>query len=225
MCRQAARAVSSDNAATMDGYPLLEARALTVRRGERLALDAVHAAFGAGELVGLIGAAGAGKTTLVGALSGHVAPSGGEVFALGARLTGAPAALFARHGVARLDSTRGAAAAHEALAQLERLLLARGGGGDGTSACDTAPRVLLLDGLAAGLDAAGIVRLDRVVRRLRDELEVTVIRAEIAGAMPMRELDRAIVLHEGRKIADGTPGEVARNAQVGRLWPVDELMR
>ena len=54
----------------MNGHPLLEARALTVRFGGLTAVDAVSAAFAPGELVGIIGPNGAGKTTFFNALSG-----------------------------------------------------------------------------------------------------------------------------------------------------------
>ena len=54
----------------MNGHPLVEARALTVRFGGLTAVDSVSAAFAPGELVGIIGPNGAGKTTFFNALSG-----------------------------------------------------------------------------------------------------------------------------------------------------------
>ena len=47
----------------MNGHPLLEARAVSVRFGGLVAVDQVSAAFAPGELVGIIGPNGAGKTT------------------------------------------------------------------------------------------------------------------------------------------------------------------
>ena len=67
----------------MNGHPLLEAREVTVRFGGLMAVDAVSAALRAGELVGIIGPNGAGKTTFFNALSGVIAPTSGELFALG----------------------------------------------------------------------------------------------------------------------------------------------
>ena len=65
----------------MSGDALLEARDVTVRFGGLTAVDGVSAAFAAGELVGIIGPNGAGKTTFFNALSGVIAPTGGDLFA------------------------------------------------------------------------------------------------------------------------------------------------
>ncbi len=57
----------------------IEARALTVRFGERIALDGVDLELEPGRMVGLIGPNGAGKTTLTRALARLVEPSAGEI--------------------------------------------------------------------------------------------------------------------------------------------------
>ena len=51
---------------------LLDAREFTVRFGGLVAVDAVSASFGAGELVGIIGPNGAGKTTFFNAITGVI---------------------------------------------------------------------------------------------------------------------------------------------------------
>lgn len=193
----------------MDHHPALEARELTVRYGERVALDAVSAAFGAAELVGLIGAGGAGKSTLLAALSGAIVSTSGEVFVRGVRLTGAAAPRFEHSGVASLTLSGGGTAAKAQLTRLEQALRS----GSGAAATATPPRVLLLDEVVAGLDAGAAERLDHLVQRLRDELGVTVIRATPLGRPLMPGTDRAIVLHDGRKVADGMPREVAREVE------------
>ena len=73
----------------MNGHALLEAREVTVRFGGLVAVDAVSAAFAAGELVGIIGPNGAGKTTFFNALSGVQQVSGGDLYAQGRCMTGA----------------------------------------------------------------------------------------------------------------------------------------
>jgi manganese/iron transport system ATP-binding protein len=65
----------------------LRIESLTVRLGERVAVDQVDLTVAGGELVGLIGPNGAGKTTLLRAILGLTPAAGGRVL-----VEGAPAA-------------------------------------------------------------------------------------------------------------------------------------
>jgi branched-chain amino acid transport system ATP-binding protein len=76
------------------------------------------------------------------------------------------------------------------------------------------PRVLLLDEVAAGLTEAEVELAAALIRRVRDELGLAVVWIEHAVRVLMQCVERVAVLHQGRKIADGLPQEVARDAAV-----------
>jgi len=71
---------------------VLEARALTKRFGDTLALDRLDLAVGAGEVVCLLGANGAGKTTTLNLFLGFLTPSSGEALVQGRPVQGDPVA-------------------------------------------------------------------------------------------------------------------------------------
>jgi branched-chain amino acid transport system ATP-binding protein len=76
------------------------------------------------------------------------------------------------------------------------------------------PQLLLLDEPAGGLNHEEVDALATFIRRLRDELELTVLLVEHHMNLVMSISDHVHVLDFGRKIAEGTPAEVARNQAV-----------
>jgi branched-chain amino acid transport system ATP-binding protein len=92
------------------------------------------------------------------------------------------------------------------LAGRKRLELAR--------ALATAPRVLLLDEVVAGVNPTEAQALAALIRRVRDERGVSVVMIEHVMPAVMGLSDRVVVLDHGRKLAEGTPAEVVRDARV-----------
>jgi branched-chain amino acid transport system ATP-binding protein len=81
--------------------PLIEATDLTRRFGGIVAVRRLDLAVHPGELVGLIGPNGSGKTTTINMLTGHLRPAGGRIFVSGRRADGLKASAFAAMRVGR----------------------------------------------------------------------------------------------------------------------------
>jgi branched-chain amino acid transport system ATP-binding protein len=112
-------------------------------------------------------------------------------------------ALLARLG---LGDVAGVEAGSLPLGAQKRLEIAR--------ALASEPRLLLLDEPAGGLNPTETQTLMAVIRRLRDERGLTIVVVEHDMDLVMGISDRVAVLDHGRKIAEGRPGEIARDAAV-----------
>jgi len=76
------------------------------------------------------------------------------------------------------------------------------------------PKLLLLDEPTAGMNEAETLEAVKYVRRLRDELNLTILLIEHKLAVTMGISDRISVLDYGKKIAEGLPEEVRRDEKV-----------
>lgn len=78
----------------------------------------------------------------------------------------------------------------------------------------TTPKLLLLDEPAAGLNPSESVELMNLVRKIRDEFDITVFLIEHDMKFVMGLCERIIVLDYGREIAMGNPREIRSNPKV-----------
>jgi branched-chain amino acid transport system ATP-binding protein len=92
--------------ADADGTAILELRNVSAAYGPFRALFGVSLSVGPGEAVALLGANGAGKTTVARVATGLVAPTSGSVMVGGQDYTRAGAFKFARAGVAHAPEGR-----------------------------------------------------------------------------------------------------------------------
>ena len=87
--------------------PRLALHGVEVRYGEALAVADVSLELAPGETLAVLGANGAGKSSLAGAIAGAIAPSRGRIVFDGVDVTGWPAHRVARLGVAYVPEGRG----------------------------------------------------------------------------------------------------------------------
>ena len=83
------------------GAPVLECREIHMEFDGVHAVDGVSLSITPGEIVGLVGPNGSGKSTLINVLTAMYRPTGGRVVFDGSDITGQPAHLVSRLGIAR----------------------------------------------------------------------------------------------------------------------------
>ncbi len=72
------------------------------------------------------------------------------------------------------------------------------------------PRLLLLDEVFTGLNPSEVKGAVELVRRIREEMGISILMIEHVIKVTMETCDRIVVLSYGEKIAEGKPAEVVR---------------
>jgi branched-chain amino acid transport system ATP-binding protein len=226
----------------MSGERRLQARRLCCGYGASVVVRDLDLHVDAGEVVALLGANGACKTTTLLTLAGVLPAISGEVLFEGERIERWPAPRIARRGMASIPDDRGL---FPKLTVRENLQLAsrrRRQASDGLDlfpelgkrlgtpagllsggqqqmlaiarALLSEPRLLLIDELSFGLAPLAVQRLLPIVRSVADETGAGVLLVEQHVHLGLAIAERAYVLRHGTLTLAGTAEQLRDDADV-----------
>jgi branched-chain amino acid transport system ATP-binding protein len=224
--------------------PLLKVRDVSRRFGGVFALRGVSLDVPPAKVVGLLGANGSGKTTMLNVISGAHSPTSGEIEYRGKRIEGKAPDAVASLGIARTFQqamtfpgitvrenlrvvTRDRARIEdvsERFGLTKYLDMLAGSLSHGTQrllgvalALLTSPALLLLDEPAAGLARADADMLAQLLAALRDDgLAMVVVDHDMAFILPLS--DRVVVLNAGELLFTGTPQAMREDKMVQQAY-------
>lgn len=78
----------------------------------------------------------------------------------------------------------------------------------------TEPKILFLDEPAAGMNPQETAELTQLIRKIKEEFNITIMLIEHDMSLVMEVTERIYVLEYGRLIAHGTPDEIKSNQRV-----------
>jgi len=216
---------------------VIELKHLCKQFGQRLAVDDLMLSVAKGEVFGLLGHNGAGKSTAIGMMLGQVWPTSGE-----AKICGYEVYRHRRQALGRVGAIFESPAFYEYLsgwrnleiltgysaapshARMREVIAWVGLSGREYSKVGTyshgmrarlalgqallpGPELLILDEPSDGLDPEGIHEMRQTILRLRQELGLTILLSSHLLNEVEQLCTRIAVLNNGRKVFEGTIAE------------------
>jgi len=232
---------------------ILKSNNLVKKYAGRAVVDDVSFAVAEGEIVGLLGRNGAGKTTSFRMTMGMIEPDGGQVIFNGQDVTKLPMYQRAQRGMGylaqepsifqRMTVEQNLKAILETrplgrkerkqrmeqlLAQFDLVHIRKQqarvcSGGERRKleiarSLITDPSLILLDEPFYGVDPISVEHLQGEIRRLREELEISMLITDHNVHHILAVCDRVYVIAEGKVFAEGTPKEIINDENVKREY-------
>jgi branched-chain amino acid transport system ATP-binding protein len=179
---------------------LLTVENIDVFYGEVQALRSVSFAVDKGEIVSLIGANGAGKSTTLRAISGVVRPASGRILHAGARIDGLPPHRIARLGLAHVPEGRGVFANMSVLENLEMGAYTRTSGKETREGLERVftlfPRLAERTGQLAGTLSGGEQQMLAIGRAMMQRPDILLLDEPSMGLSPLLVREIFLLLAE-----------------------------
>src|SRR5256712_2908910 len=230
---------------------MIELNQLSKKFGQRLAVDELTVAIPAGEIYGLLGHNGAGKSTAIGMMLGQVWPTRGEV-----RICGFDVASHRRQALQKVGAIFETPAFYDYLSgqrnleilssytaptsprRIQEVIEWVGLTGRERSKVRTyshgmrarlalaqallpQPELLILDEPSDGLDPEGIHEMRHTILRLHRELGLTILLSSHFLSEVEQLCSRIAVLNRGCKVFEGSLTDTKRREQWVRLKTAD----
>jgi len=226
---------------------MIDLRTVSKDFGKQRAVDALSLVVPRGEIFGLLGHNGAGKSTAIGMMLGQVWPTAGDVFVCGHEVTRDRARALARVGaifeapvfydylsgwrnLEVLSHYSGPTSAQRVAEVLDWVGLTGrehskvrtySHGMRARLAIAQAllpdPELLILDEPSDGLDPEGIHEMRETILRLRRELNLTILLSSHQLNEVEQLCTRIAVMNRGRKVFEGTVADATRRPNRVRL--------
>jgi len=227
---------------------LLEVRSLEVHYGGIRAVTGIDLAIEEGELVCLIGANGAGKTSTLKALCGLVTSRTGVVRYAGEDVSRAPVHVLPRKGLVMVPEGRGIFPQLTVEENLAMGAYAYGGGDPSVQyerfprlaerrkqvagtlsggeqqmlavgrALMLRPRLMLLDEPSFGLAPLVVAELFEILRRVNREMGVAMLIVEQNATLALELAEHAYVLETGRIVMEGPAEVIGADESIRRAY-------
>ena len=238
--------------------PYLQLTNLTKTFGGLYAVDELDVALNQGEILGLIGPNGSGKTTVFNLITGLLKPDEGQILFEDASVLNLKPHNICELGITRTfqlvkpfagmsvlenvmvgsfhltkDPTVAKKEAGEVVDYLKLTHLRNKKAGSLTisdrkhleiaRALATKPKLLLLDEPMGGMNPAEIDGMMVQIQKICDG-GITIFIIEHVMKALMAISDRVVVLHHGRKIAEGAPQEISKQQEVITAYLGEEYL-
>ena len=201
--------------------PILKVSDINVYYGAIHAIKGVSFQVNPGEIVTLIGANGAGKSTTLQTVSGLLHSRTGSIEFLGENLMGVPAHKVVAKGLAQVPEGRRVFLQMTVEENLEMGAYTRSGGEQQMLAMGRAlmsrPKLLMLDEPSMGLAPILVEQIFKIIQTLH-EAGTTILLVEQNAQAALSIADRGYVLETGKIVTSGTGTELLASPEIKKAY-------